>query len=433
MRERALAVFALAGLVAGAVLWLVGEPTGPTSRGASEPRWCSSPWPSTRRGASSMATSASTRSRSSRSPARSSSASSSAAAIVALMLSGGAALEAWAAGGRGASSGSWSTARRGSRTVAGRRAVEQLAVEDARGRRSRCSCARARSFPPTASSQRTEAVVDESALTGEPLPVDAPAASRCAAARRTPATPSSCARPRRGRAAPTPRSCGWCSEAERRSAPFVADWPTATPRFFLPFTLVVAGACLGGLRAIRCARSRCVVVATPCPLILAAPIALRVRASRARRGAAIIVKGGGRARALGKRADGAARQDRHVTHGSPEIERVVPTEGLDADETLRLAASLDQLSAHVVAESLVRGARARASPCEVADRGRGGSRQRHRGPRRRGHRVAVGSAGWLESRGYALDSASGLADNDAGRGTVLVGVDGRLEGRDRCP
>jgi len=48
-----------------------------------------------------------------------------------------------------------------------------------------------------------------------------------------------------------------------------------------------------------------------------------------------------------------------------------------------------------------------------------------------GRRVAVGSDGWLESHGYALDGdRSPLfgGDGDTGRGLVLVGVDGALEG-----
>jgi len=48
-----------------------------------------------------------------------------------------------------------------------------------------------------------------------------------------------------------------------------------------------------------------------------------------------------------------------------------------------------------------------------------------------GRRVAVGSGGWLENHGYALDGDRRLAfggNADTGRGLVLVGVDGALEG-----
>ena len=48
-----------------------------------------------------------------------------------------------------------------------------------------------------------------------------------------------------------------------------------------------------------------------------------------------------------------------LTLGTPEIERIVSFDGLEPDELLHLAASLDQLSAHVLAEALVGGARKR--------------------------------------------------------------------------
>ena len=60
---------------------------------------------------------------------------------------------------------------------------------------------------------------------------------------------------------------------------------------FIPVTLVIAGGAWV-VAATRCARLAVLVVATPCPLILAAPIAIVAGISRAAsRG--IIVKGGG--------------------------------------------------------------------------------------------------------------------------------------------
>jgi len=101
-----------------------------------------------------------------------------------------------------------------------------------------------------------------------------------------------------------------------------------------------------------------------------------------------------------------------------------------ADELLRLAASVDQVSAHVLAEALVHDAERRGlvlvAPHDVEERpgegveGRVGFAQ-----------VAVGSSGWLSSRGYggaeavARELDGGL---DAGRARILVGVDGVLAG-----
>src|SRR5207244_8637958 len=100
------------------------------------------------------------------------------------------------------------------------------------------------------------------------------------------------------------------------------------------------------------------------------------------------------------------------------VEEVVALDGLPQAELLRLAASVDQLSVHPLAEALVHEAQARrlslSFPREVVER-------RARGIEGRvdGRRVAVGSAGWLRERGY---------EGTAVDAQVLVGVDGRLAG-----
>ncbi|HEX6199360.1 MAG TPA: HAD-IC family P-type ATPase, partial [Thermoanaerobaculia bacterium] len=127
--------------------------------------------------------------------------------------------------------------------------------------------------------------------------------------------------------------------------------------FFLPATLAVAGAswALSGdpVRALAV-----LVVATPCPLILATPIALMGGISRAAsRG--VVVKGGGALEVL-------ARADRlmldktgTVTRGRPELLEIVVLGALPAGEILRLAASVDLVSPHVLAAAIVATARAR--------------------------------------------------------------------------
>ena len=130
------------------------------------------------------------------------------------------------------------------------------------------------------------------------------------------------------------------------------------------------------------------VVATPCPLILAAPIAFVAGLSRAAR-AGIIVKGAGALERLGGAKTVLLDKTGTLTLGQPELERIVPLGELDAEQALRLAASLDQMSTHVLAESLVVGAAGRglelALPTGVREEpGRGilGDVE--------GHRVAVG-------------------------------------------
>ena len=97
------------------------------------------------------------------------------------------------------------------------------------------------------------------------------------------------------------------AEAERAPAVRLAD---RYAFWFIPITLVIAGAAWiasgDPVRALSV-----LVVATPCPLILAAPIAIVAGISRAaKRG--IIVKGGGALETVAAIDDPAVRQDRHA-------------------------------------------------------------------------------------------------------------------------
>jgi heavy metal translocating P-type ATPase len=98
------------------------------------------------------------------------------------------------------------------------------------------------------------------------------------------------------------------------------------------------------------------VVATPCPLILATPIAIISGISRAaKRGA--IIKDGGALEQLGNAKAFVFDKTGTLTLGKPEIFEVsIVREGIDKNEILRLAASLDQLSMHILARSLVQNA-----------------------------------------------------------------------------
>ena len=106
-------------------------------------------------------------------------------------------------------------------------------------------------------------------------------------------------------------------EAERQKAPFVrlADRYAA---IFVPVTLVIAGIAWAAgdpLRALSV-----LVVATPCPLLLAVPIAIVSGISRAaHRG--IIVKGGGVLETLGAREGPRPGQDGHADLGGARGQR----------------------------------------------------------------------------------------------------------------
>jgi cation transport ATPase len=123
---------------------------------------------------------------------------------------------------------------------------------------------------------------------------------------------------------------------------------------FLVLTLTIAGAAwfMSGDPVTMLA---VLVVATPCPLILAVPVAIISGISRAARDG-ILVKNGGTLEALARVRTTILDKTGTLTDGRATITEIRTTDGFSADEVLRLAASLDQASAHTVADSLIRAA-----------------------------------------------------------------------------
>lgn len=171
------------------------------------------------------------------------------------------------------------------------------------------------------------------------------------------------------------------------------------------------------------------VVATPCPLIIAAPVAIVSGLSRAAR-SGIVIKGGAALEQLGAARTVLLDKTGTITLGEPGISEVIALNGMEPDEILRRAASVDQFSAHQLAESLVAEAERRGieleRPRHVAEEpGRGIEGTLASGP------VSVGSAHWLESQGFdTSDAAEGIAalDGSDGRARILVGTDEGVSG-----
>jgi heavy metal translocating P-type ATPase len=215
-------------------------------------------------------------------------------------------------------------------------------------------------------------------------------------------------------------------EAQSQKAPFVrlADRYALV---FIPVTLAIAGGAwlLTGepVRALAV-----LVVATPCPLILAAPIAIVAGISRsARRG--IIVKGGGALETLARGRVLLFDKTGTLTSGVPEVADVEVFGDLDPDELLRLAASLDQVSPHVLAAAIVRAARQRdvalTFPTDVHEEHGAGIEGKVDG-----RLVSLGKTSWV-TRGMPLPPrARDLRRRSAleGSSCVFIAVDGTVVG-----
>ncbi len=139
-------------------------------------------------------------------------------------------------------------------------------------------------------------------------------------------------------------------QADAESAPVVrmADRYAA---WFLPLALLLAGgAWLASGSAVRAVAV--LVVATPCPLLLAAPVAIVSGMSRAsRRG--VIIRSGAALENLGQATTLLMDKTGTVTMGRPVVTDVFTAPGRDVAEILVLAASVDQLSSHVLAVAIV--------------------------------------------------------------------------------
>ena len=123
----------------------------------------------------------------------------------------------------------------------------------------------------------------------------------------------------------------------------------------LPATLILAGLAwyFSGdpVRALAV-----LVVATPCPLILAAPVAFIGGVARAAR-AGILMKGSAALEALAEARTAVFDKTGTVTYGGADLIEVETAPGQDPDRALRLLASLEQASHHILAENIVAVAR----------------------------------------------------------------------------
>ncbi len=170
------------------------------------------------------------------------------------------------------------------------------------------------------------------------------------------------------------------------------------------------------------------IIACPCALGLATPMSIMVATGKAAtqgvlfRDAAAIER---------FRAVDTLIVDKTgtLTEGKPAFERAVPVEGVAADEVLRLAASLDQGSEHPLADAIVRAARERGLTLEKADSFESASGIGVRG-RVAGRELALGNTTLMKQFGVAVESLMSQAEGLRAEGASVMhlAVDGRLMG-----
>jgi heavy metal translocating P-type ATPase len=236
-----------------------------------------------------------------------------------------------------------------------------------------------------------DAILDESSLTGEARPVDRLAGDEVRSGVVNAGSPIELLATAAAADSTYAAVVRLVEQAQASAAPFVrlAD---RLAIIFVPLTLLLAGASwwLSGdtVRAVAV-----LVVATPCPLLLATPIAIISGISRAAQVGAV-VKGGA---ALERLAAGRVLlfdKTGTLTAGRPRLAQLVAPGPLGGDRLLALAASLDQLSPHPLASALVVAADRRglalSMPTDVHElHGHGieGTVE--------GHRIRLGKPAWI--------------------------------------
>lgn len=264
------------------------------------------------------------------------------------------------------------------------------------------------------------AVFDESALTGESMPVER---SHGAAVLSGSVNGDIAARLRvtaRVEDSQYSRIVALVREASGSRAPAVR----LADRFAVPFTAVaflIAGAAwLISADPVRFADV--LVVATPCPLLLAAPIAFLGGMSRAAH-SGIIVKNAGTLERLSQVRTAVFDKTGTLTQGHPALDSIVTAGAIEPDRLLQLAASAEEYSSHVLAGSVIGAAAARGMvPIPAQDA------QEHA---TRGVRARIGDAQVVVGKlGFVSEQVAGVVEVplEPGQLAAYVGVDGVYAG-----
>ena len=268
------------------------------------------------------------------------------------------------------------------------------------------------------------AVLDQSALTGESLPIQHKTGDTIMSGSTNVGAAFDMLASRRAAESTYAGIARLVAAAERSRAPMsrLAD---RYAMVFLAATVALAGVAWvwsgDPIRAVAV-----LVVATPCPLILAVPVAIVSGLSRAAK-QGILIKGGKALETLAQIRSLVLDKTGTLTHGRARIVSTTMASDLSPNELLRLAASLDQASKHVIAETIVEEAHTRsldlAVPSDVVETP--GEGIEGRVDRRS---VIVGGLRFVSRRVTGDPATSVGGKRPPGSVAVAVAVDGELAG-----
>jgi heavy metal translocating P-type ATPase len=268
------------------------------------------------------------------------------------------------------------------------------------------------------------AVLDQSALTGEAMPVQLTAGQGALSGSTNVGDAFDLVATRRA-AESTYAGVVRLVEAAQRSRAPMSRLADRYAILFLGVTMALAAAAwwLSGdsVRAVAV-----LVVATPCPLILAVPVAIVAGLSRAAK-LGILIKGGKAIETLARIRALVIDKTGTLTIGQAKLVSIRAVDGMTPDELLRIAASLDQASKHIIAQTIVAEARSKGLglvvPTEVVETPGEGIVGRVDG-----RRVMVGGLHFIA--GQVAGSTFSMLEHERPPGALAaaVAVDGKFAG-----
>src|SRR6266436_454562 len=270
--------------------------------------------------------------------------------------------------------------------------------------------------------------VDQARITGESMPVEKMAGTAVFAGSLNQSGALEIRSERLGRDTSYGKIIDAVEDAERSRAP-VQRLADRLAGYLVSFALGAAALTFVITRDVR-STIAVVIVAGACGIAAGTPLAILGGIGRAARLGAI-VKGGVHLEALGRVDTVVLDKTGTLTYGQPEVQRIVPADGVTLDMVLDAAASAESRSEHPLGQAIVAHARAQGRSVNEPDRfaytpGRGIAAQVA------GATVLVGNWAWMQDRGAVMPAtaSTGIETDSAATATsnVFIARDGRLLG-----
>jgi Cu+-exporting ATPase len=279
--------------------------------------------------------------------------------------------------------------------------------------------------------------IDEAMLTGESLPVEKGPGDEVVGATVNRTGSFTMRATRVGRDTVLQQIVRMVEEAQGRRAP-IARLADTVSGYFTPAVICIAvltfvawfvAAPEGArLSAALIHAVSVLIIACPCALGLATPTAVMVGTGRGAE-VGVLIRGGEALEIVQKVQTVVLDKTGTITEGRPDVTDVLASDGFDADELLRLAASVERASEHPLGEALVRRAEERGLSLARVENfealaGQGIEAEAE------GRRVTVGNLKLMNARGVSVDGLDECAATLAARAKtpVYVALDGRVAG-----